>query len=140
MNASCLLPLGGTEINSGYKGFGLGLMVELFCGILAGSAYGPNIRKWMTATTPANLGQCFVAVDPSCFAPGFEERLSDIISQIKNLTPVDPSNPILIAGEPEIAHMGLVEAAGGIRYHINQINGSKQMAQKLGVQEMRSIA
>ncbi|CAG7724823.1 unnamed protein product [Allacma fusca] len=140
MDASCLMPLGGTEINSGYKGYGLGLMVELFCGILAGSAYGPNIRKWMTATTPANLGQCFVAVDPSCFAPGFEERLSDIISQIKNLTPVDSSNPVLIAGEPEVSHMNKVDAAGGIRYHINQINASKTMARDLGVQEMKSAA
>ena len=36
VEAGCLLPLGGTELNSGYKGYGLGLMVELFCGVLAG--------------------------------------------------------------------------------------------------------
>ena len=27
-----LMPLGGTEENSGYKGFGLGMMVDIFCG------------------------------------------------------------------------------------------------------------
>lgn len=32
----CLMPLGGPEITSGYKGFGLGLLVETFCGILSG--------------------------------------------------------------------------------------------------------
>jgi LDH2 family malate/lactate/ureidoglycolate dehydrogenase len=32
----CLMPLGGSEITSGYKGYGLGLLVETFCGILAG--------------------------------------------------------------------------------------------------------
>lgn len=31
-----LLPLGGVETHSGYKGFGLGMMVEIFCGILTG--------------------------------------------------------------------------------------------------------
>lgn len=31
-----LMPLGGEEKSSGYKGFGLALMVETFCGILAG--------------------------------------------------------------------------------------------------------
>jgi LDH2 family malate/lactate/ureidoglycolate dehydrogenase len=34
----CLMPLGGSEITSGYKGYGLGLLVETFCGILAGEA------------------------------------------------------------------------------------------------------
>ena len=33
----CGLPLGGGEVTSGYKGYGLGLMVEIFCGILSGS-------------------------------------------------------------------------------------------------------
>ncbi|KAG0729913.1 malate dehydrogenase [Chionoecetes opilio] len=31
-----LLPLGGTEMQSGYKGTGLGMMVEILCGILSG--------------------------------------------------------------------------------------------------------
>lgn len=31
-----LMPLGGAEVNSGYKGTGLALMVEAFCGILGG--------------------------------------------------------------------------------------------------------
>lgn len=31
-----LMPLGGVELHSGYKGFGLGMMVEIFCGIMTG--------------------------------------------------------------------------------------------------------
>jgi LDH2 family malate/lactate/ureidoglycolate dehydrogenase len=34
--AGALMPLGGPEDNSGYKGYGLAMMVELFCGILSG--------------------------------------------------------------------------------------------------------
>ncbi|KAG8233872.1 hypothetical protein J437_LFUL006895 [Ladona fulva] len=36
LEAYCLSPLGGAEETSGYKGTGLALMVELFCGILSG--------------------------------------------------------------------------------------------------------
>ena len=39
----------------GYKGYGLGMLVEIFCGILADAAYGPNIRKWKTTDAIANL-------------------------------------------------------------------------------------
>ena len=38
------LPLGGQEETGGYKGYGLGLLVEIFCGILSGSAWGPHVR------------------------------------------------------------------------------------------------
>lgn len=31
-----LMPLGGPEMHSGYKGYGLGMLVEIFCGILSG--------------------------------------------------------------------------------------------------------
>lgn len=39
-SAAKLMPLGGSEINSGYKGYGLGMLVEIFCGILSGIHFG----------------------------------------------------------------------------------------------------
>ncbi|KOB65275.1 Malate dehydrogenase [Operophtera brumata] len=67
-NTGSLMPLGGGEKNSGYKGFGLAAMVELFCGI--------------------SSGHCFVAVDPESFAPGFGDRLADSMAHWKQLEPV----------------------------------------------------
>jgi len=49
------LALGGPEVSSGYKGYGLGMMVEVFCGILAGSEFGPRIRVWKDTERIANL-------------------------------------------------------------------------------------
>lgn len=89
-NARCLMPLGGSEINSGYKGYGLGMLVEIFCGILSGARYGPNIREWGSTNEEANLGQCFVAINPEMFAPGFEGRLSDLMDYIRNMEAVCP--------------------------------------------------
>mgnify|MGYP000140301875 CR=1 FL=1 len=51
------MPLGGAEETSGYKGYGLAMMVEIFCGILANGAYGPNVRRWKNTDTVANLVQ-----------------------------------------------------------------------------------
>lgn len=42
-------PLGG------YKGYGLGMMVEVFCGILAGAQYSNKIRTWKVTDRVANL-------------------------------------------------------------------------------------
>ena len=69
------MPLGGEEVNSGYKGYGLAMMADLFCGLLSGSKYAHHIRFWTDNTEVADLGQCFVAIDPECFAPGLGDRL-----------------------------------------------------------------
>lgn len=42
----------------GYKGYGLGFIVELFCGILSGSAFGSNVRKWKDHSKEADLVSC----------------------------------------------------------------------------------
>lgn len=42
-------------VSGGYKGFGLGMMVEVFCGMLAGSEYSSHIRSWRVTDRAANL-------------------------------------------------------------------------------------
>jgi len=54
-----LLALGGLEESSGYKGYGLAMMVEVFCGILAGAEFGPRIRLWKDTDRIANLASLF---------------------------------------------------------------------------------
>lgn len=116
--------------------------------MLKGATYGPNIRRWMDTKRKANLGQCFIAVDPECFAPGFQTRMSDLMAHLRNMEPVitnflkfilniyyayrltkiclqaDPEKPVIVAGDPERAHIDLVKSEGGIRYHVNQIKAS----------------
>ncbi|XP_075905389.1 putative oxidoreductase YjmC isoform X2 [Nelusetta ayraudi] len=50
-----LVPIGGSEATGGYKGYGLGMMVEVFCGILAGAQYSNKIRTWKVTDRMANL-------------------------------------------------------------------------------------
>ncbi|MPC41114.1 uncharacterized oxidoreductase YjmC-like isoform X1 [Portunus trituberculatus] len=131
-----LMPLGGPELHSGYKGYGLGMLVEVFCGIMSGGQYGPNVRKWMNTDREADLGQAFMALDPSFFAPGFEDRMSDLMNHCRNMEPADASKPVLVAGDPERQHINKVEQDGGITYHINQINDSWKLAKALGIKPM----
>uniref|UniRef100_A0A182PDI9 Malate dehydrogenase n=1 Tax=Anopheles epiroticus TaxID=199890 RepID=A0A182PDI9_9DIPT len=138
---ACLMPLGGTELTSGYKGYGLGAMVEVFCGVLAGANYATKIRKWTHAgaDSEADLGQCFVAINPACFAPGFEGRLSDLTSILRNMPMTDPNHPVLVAGDPELHHMAMVDREGGLAYHVNQIKTCTELSERLGVKPIAVI-
>ena len=49
------IPLAFVSSTGGYKGYGLAMMVEVFTGLLAGAAVGPNIRRWRSNDRPANL-------------------------------------------------------------------------------------
>ncbi|KAF7283894.1 hypothetical protein GWI33_022725 [Rhynchophorus ferrugineus] len=133
-----LMPLGGSELNSGYKGYGLGMLVEIFCGILSGSAYGPHVRKWGQSTELANLGQAFMAIDPNAFAPGFEDRMSDLIDYTRNLEPANPEKPVLVHGDKENHHMEKVNNEGGLRYVENQHKTNEKLAEELKVKPMTS--
>jgi len=136
--ACLLLPLGGTEITSSYKGYGLALMVEVLCGILAGSDFGPNIRPWKVDEGVANLGHCFICIDPEVFMPGSKERLSTLLAQLRLMPSLEgPEKPILIPGDPEREHMAKVDRDGGISYHPTQIKISEEFAKQMGVQPMK---
>lgn len=140
MKEGGLLPLGGTEETGGYKGFGLCMMVEVLCGILGDGKYGSNVRRWGfhgENDEEANLGQCFMAIDPSSFAPGFEGRMSDLMKMHREMEP-SPSakGPVLVAGDPERIHMKETDEQGGIKYHKQIIEHYNKLAENIGVEKI----
>ncbi|CAI5441790.1 unnamed protein product [Caenorhabditis angaria] len=138
-NGGGLLPLGGTEISGGYKGYGLNVMIEVFCGILGGAHWGPNVRKWMNTTEEADLGQCFIAIDPDAFAPGFQGRLQEFMDTLRNLPTTDESKSVEVAGDMERRHEELVKQVGGIPYHPNQITFINDLAKDLGIKPAQTL-
>ncbi|GAV00220.1 hypothetical protein RvY_11102 [Ramazzottius varieornatus] len=133
-----LLPLGGSEETGGYKGYGLNMMVEILCGILADAAFGPHVRSWNKPEGEARLGQGFIAVDPSHFAEGFQDRLQSFIDIMRHLPASDLFKPVLAPGDPERVHVAKCEKLGGIPYHQNQFDHAKELAQNLGVAPMEA--
>lgn len=98
------------------------MMVELFCGILGGTPAGKDCRQWRESDKAANLAQCFVAVDPECFAPEFPQRLQSFLDQNRELKPVDEEKPVLVAGDPERQNEERCRKAGGLIYGQRQID------------------
>ncbi|XP_057320353.1 uncharacterized oxidoreductase YjmC [Microplitis mediator] len=139
IESSKLMPLGGAEEHSGYKGYGLGVMVELLCGILSGSFYGPNIRSWKDSNRTANLGHCFMAIDPKAFGSGAENRLSHLLCQLRALPVNEESDSVLVAGDMERKAMAKVDTSGGIEYHKNQIKICNDIADRLDIGRMEFI-
>jgi len=125
-----LLPLGGTESSGAYKGTGLAMMVELFCGLLGGTPSGKDCRQWRESEKAANLAQCFIAVDPECFANDFPQRLQSFLDQNRNLKPVDEEKPVLVAGDPERKNEKRCKEAGGLIYGQKQIDKLKAVAEQ----------
>ncbi len=102
-----ILPMGGTQ---GYKGFGLGLMVEILTGALSGGAVaGPTVY-------PKN-GNCvfFLLIDPARFggAEHFAEQVEQVVSYIRSCPRVDGCDEIMLPGDPE-RKIAAAKSAGGI--------------------------
>jgi L-2-hydroxycarboxylate dehydrogenase (NAD+) len=106
-----LLPLGGAgDAFGGHKGFGLGLLVDILCGPLAGAAWG---RRTYAAGT-ADLGQLVLVLDPGAFRDR-GDFLDDVTSQLAEVrsTPTLPGHDrVLVAGDREHAAEAQHRATG----------------------------
>lgn len=95
-----LLPIGGKgERGGGYKGYGLGLIVEILTAILSGG----NLSADMEGEAKG-VGHFFMALDLHCFgdAEAMIGRLSAMLELIRNL-PAEPGETIYVHGDKEAA-------------------------------------
>ncbi|MEH6575514.1 MAG: Ldh family oxidoreductase [Amphritea sp.] len=76
---------GSMAPSGGYKGFGVGLMVEVLSAALSGATLGTQASPFSgTAGGPPKTGQFFFAIDPQTFSgETFAERISDLVASIE---------------------------------------------------------
>ncbi len=95
---AALYPVGG------YKGSGLGLMIDVLCSLLSDSPYGPDIPK-MYGDMKENrrLGGLVGAIEISRFIEleTFHKRASSMMERWGALNPSEPGKRPLYPGEPE---------------------------------------
>jgi LDH2 family malate/lactate/ureidoglycolate dehydrogenase len=98
-------PLGGNRDVGSHKGYGLAVMVHILAGTLTGASFSPIRNRTQRPSDPHNIGHFFLAIDPRAFrAPGeFEEDLDQVIDVLHGAKRADPEQPVLVAGDPEIA-------------------------------------
>lgn len=99
-------PMGGDQA---YKGFGLGLMIEIFAGALSG---GACIRE-----VPVNqIGNCvfMMVIDPAHLggAEHFAKEVSDLAEFVRGCPRIDGVDEILLPGDPECRMLKERTAAG----------------------------
>ncbi|WP_109995204.1 Ldh family oxidoreductase [Salinisphaera sp. LB1] len=95
--ASALLPF------AGHKGYALGFMIDVLCGLLNGMAFGPHITPmYDDLDARRNLGSLMIAVDPRRFFGG--ETLADEVARMAAEARAMPSRPgteVMAPGDPE---------------------------------------
>jgi L-2-hydroxycarboxylate dehydrogenase (NAD+) len=101
-----LLPLGGAgEEFSGYKGYGMGLMVEILSAVLPGAAYLTSVypKDASGKPLPANLGHFFGVWRLDAFRPvaGFKADMDDLIRRLKGGRLAEGASRIYVHGEKE---------------------------------------
>mmetsp|Transcript_37373 Transcript_37373/g.63613 ORF Transcript_37373/g.63613 Transcript_37373/m.63613 type:complete len:192 (-) Transcript_37373:989-1564(-) len=134
-----LYPLGGSEETAGYKGYGLGMFIEIMCAVLSGSPdVGPDIKSWsVTRDGALNYGHAFVVINPKRFSPGFEDHLGAYLDRMRGL----PGGNVQVAGDPE-KEFERDAAENGIILHKEVATTLKLLAERFGVavpEEMRRL-
>ena len=100
-----LLPLGGAgETYGGHKGYGLTVMIDMFCAILSGSNYGPHVvsKKDGKIVFP-KVGHSFMVIDPEYFIgiDEFKKSMDHYIDELRNSAKAEGESRIYVHGEKE---------------------------------------
>lgn len=132
-----ILPLGGLgELFGGHKGYGLSMMVDIFSGILSGSAFGPNVYPSKDGKKlPGNVGHFFGALSIEAFSSldDFKSRMDEVIDNLKNAPKMAGEERIYIHGEKEY-EIEEERRKNGIPLHDQVITSLEELAAKLEIQ------
>jgi LDH2 family malate/lactate/ureidoglycolate dehydrogenase len=132
-----LLPLGGAgEESSGYKGYGLGIMIEILSAVLPGAAYLTDVypKDADGKPLPANLGHFFGAWRIDAFRPvdEFRSSMDDLIRRLKNGRLAEGAARIYIPGEKEFEQAA--QRSHGIPLEAKVVDSLKKIAAEAGVE------
>ena len=88
-----------------YKGFGLGMMVDILCATLIGGIASKDLLAMYSSPIEAQrrVSHFFMAIDISKFNPlgAFKSSLQLMVNRIRSLPTLDGSQKMMVAGDPE---------------------------------------
>jgi L-2-hydroxycarboxylate dehydrogenase (NAD+) len=127
-----LMPLGGVE--AGHKGYGLSVMVDIMCGVLAGARFGRPKGEGPIPGQPADVGHIVGAIDIAAFGPvdEFKRDLDDYIDALHALPRAEHIDRVRVAGEPEFEAQEQ-RLRDGIPLHEEVEESLRRMSVDLGV-------
>jgi L-2-hydroxycarboxylate dehydrogenase (NAD+) len=130
-----LLPLGGLGVdNGGHKGYGLGLLVDILCGVLSGGVFGADLPLPSDGPLPGKISHFFGAIRVDAFrdAEAFKKDMDRELRSFKDSRKVPGQERIYVAGE--IEHDKTLEARQqGVPVHEKVWAGLEKLAGELDI-------
>ena len=120
-----MLPIGE------YKGYGLSLVSDVLAGVMTGALFGMNVFQ---DDSNFDVGHIMVAIEPQAFLTEaeFQERLEQLVAEVKAAPALDPQRPILLPGEIEFKRME-ERQRDGIPVARETVDGLRELARALAV-------
>jgi LDH2 family malate/lactate/ureidoglycolate dehydrogenase len=130
-----LLPLGGFGVdNGGHKGYGLGLLVDILCGVLSGGAFGNSLPLPSSGPQPGAISHWFGAfrVDGFRDVAEFKRDMDKELRDFKASAKVPGAERIYVAGEIEFEKT-LYNREHGVPVHYKVWDGLQKLGTELGI-------
>jgi len=128
-----VMPLGGPAELRGYKGYGLGVMVDILCGVLSGAAFGPRVGRPSVGDV-ANVGHFFAAIRVDAFrdVDALTADMDALLRGLKGSPLAEGEERIYVAGEKEY-ELAQYRQEHGIPLHVTTVTMLKQVGDEVGV-------
>jgi LDH2 family malate/lactate/ureidoglycolate dehydrogenase len=130
-----LTPLGAGVETSSYKGYALGVVVDILTGVLSGAGYSMALGAY-----GGGVGHFFSAWRIDAFRPveEFKAMMDEMQRVFREAEPCDPAQPVLLPGQREFAIRAEREQHG-VPLHVSVIKTLDDLADSLGVARARPL-
>ncbi|NHN58592.1 MULTISPECIES: Ldh family oxidoreductase [Halorussus] len=127
--AVAVRPLGGP------KGYGLGIVVDVFSGLLSGAGPSPSVGPlYDDYDEPMRLGHFLAAVDVETFRDvgAFKRDVGDYVDRLKAVEPRDGFDEVLVPGEIEARKLR-EQREYGVELRPGAVESLRSLAETYGV-------
>jgi LDH2 family malate/lactate/ureidoglycolate dehydrogenase len=106
--AGVLLPM------AAHKGYAISFVMDMLSGVLTGSSFGGSVVGPQMADQRSGAGHLAMALDISAFLPPteFEERMEQLIGEMKSVPLAEGFDEILVPGEIEMRNAERADRVG----------------------------
>ncbi|HWE62169.1 MAG TPA: Ldh family oxidoreductase, partial [Chloroflexota bacterium] len=127
-----LMPLGGLE--AGHKGYGLSVMVDILCSVLAGARAGLGNPKARRPGDPLDVNHVVAAIDIAAFGSvqEFKQDLDTYIDAMHRVPAAPGVDRVRVAGEPEF-EAAQERQRHGIPLHPEVATSLRALGAELGI-------
>ena len=131
-----LLPLGSTAETSSYKGYGLGMLVDILCGVLSGAGFSLILDRSVSAAS-----FFFGAIRVDGFRPidEFKQMMDAMLREFRACPSIEGAERVLVPGQRELELMQ-ERREHGIPLHISVYNQLTDLGRELGIEDALSLA